>query len=191
MDQENVKGSTAAFCTFSPFKSRLERWMEWAVFKGAPGATEAVRERRFLHYAYFVRISPRQLKRAQIAAHERLRAGALLFISAYNGSAELYFRGFSQKLSQPMNRLWEGCTGWKGAEIYENLDRFIQTYRRRSQFHFNAYEETSSNVRGALRLRDELDELIATTYDDPSAFLAGYRRAAQIAWGNQAEGWAP
>jgi hypothetical protein len=184
VDQEIVKGSTTAFCTFSPFKSLRARLWEWVVLKGSPVNNEPVRARNFLHYAYFARVLPSHLERAGIAPRGKLRFGALLFISAYNGSAEAYFRGFSEHLHEQMNSLWEGCTDWETAKVYENLDRFITMYRRRSGFYFNAYEDRSSNLRSALALRAELDELIATAHGDPVEFLEGYRRAAQVAWGN-------
>ena len=181
--EDNVKGATAAFCTFSPFKSGWARRWHWVVQKAAPRATQQVRLRRFLHYAYFVALSPRDLARANIPAKAALRPGALLFLSAYNGTAEVYFRGFSEKLPDQMNDLWGGCTDWENAGKYENLDRFITTYRRPVGFHFNAYPDKSVNVRAALKLRLQLDELLAATHGDAREFSRRYRRAAQSIWG--------
>jgi len=186
LKDDNVKGATTAFCTFTPFKSRCARALHWVVLKGAPVNTEKIRLRRFLHYMAFAAVSPRQLKRAQIPLHPRLRSGAMLFISAFNGNAEPYIRGFSENLAGQMNDLWRGCVDWLGAEEYDNLEKFIEQYRRRADFHFNAYPDASVNLLTALRLRAELDELVALAHRDPKGFLDGYRRAAQVAWGRPA-----
>ena len=179
---ENIKGETTAFCVFAPFKSWEDRLYSWFVMKGGPVATEEIRRRRFLHFMSFMRISPKSLKRAQLPHRGPLASGALVFISAFNGQAKVYVRGFSEHLGPQMDLLWRGCAGWTGPAVRE-LDMFVDGYSRRADFHFNAYPDTSHNLRVALRLRAELDELVALALHEPSRFLDGYRRAAQTVWG--------
>lgn len=186
MKDENVKGAATAFCTFTPFKSWTASLWHRVVLEAAPVNTEKIRALRFLHHMCFAIVTPRALKRAQLPALRGLRWGAMLFISAYNGGAEPYFRGFSNNLADEMHELWRGCVDWKGAHDYDALEKFIESYGRGSNFYFNAYPDSSVNLRTALRLRAELDELIALAHRAPAQFLDGYRRAAQVAWGNAA-----
>jgi hypothetical protein len=183
--EDNVKGETAAFATFSPFKSRWGRFWELVVFKGAPSANKAVREREFLHHAFFANVSPKALERAGIPVTGTLKHGALLFFSAYNGDAEIYFRGFSDKLYDKMNELWKNCRDWKDARKYKDLDAFIRTYRRPADAFFNAYGESARGIRRALRMRTELDELVAKAHVQTDAeFEKSFRDFAQKIWGN-------
>lgn len=187
--RENVKAETAAFATFSPFKSHLHRHWERVVFALSPLAAAEVRKRKFLHYAYFASVGPRRLERAGVPKGT-LRHGALLFLSAFNGDAEAYFRGFSEKLSPQMNDLWSGTVGWKDAKVYENLDAFIARYRRRVAFYSCRYPDRSSRVRGALRLRAGVDELLAVGRSSTSSdltFRRAYEAVAQRLWGNADE----
>jgi hypothetical protein len=184
--RENVKAETAAFATFSPFKSHLHRHWERVVFALSPLAAAEVRKRKFLHYAYFIGLSPRRLRRAGVPKAE-LRHGALLFLSAFNGDAEAYFRGFSEKLSLQMNDLWGGNLDWKDASRYENLDAFIARYRRPVALYSCRYRDRSTRVRGALRLRAGVDQLLALARSpggDESSFRQAYERLAQTVWGN-------
>jgi hypothetical protein len=184
--RENVKAETAAFATFSPFKSRFHRHWERVVFALAPLASAEVRKRKFLHYAYFVSLSPRRLRRAGVPKHE-LRHGALLFLSAFNGDAEAYFKGFSEKLSLQMNDLWGGNVDWKDAAVYAHLDAFIARYRRRVDFYSCRYPDRSTRIRGALRLRQGLDQLLALARSPSTSDVAvrdAYEQLAQAVWGN-------
>jgi hypothetical protein len=184
--EDNLKGDTAAFATFSPFKKWWGRFWEQVVFKCAPSANQAVREREFLHYAFFVNVTPRQLARAGISGARSLRHGALLFISAYNGDPEIYFRGFSDKLYYNMNKLWEGCEDWQDAKNYRNLELFIRSYRRPVNVFFNGYAESAKGIRRALRVRTQLDELIAAAHSptDGPEFAKKFEHVVQVIWGN-------
>jgi hypothetical protein len=184
--RENVKAETAAFATFSPFKSHLHRHWERVVFALSPLAATEVRKRKFLHYAYFISLSPRKLRRAGVPK-AALQKGAFLFLSAFNGDAEAYFRGFSEKLSPQMNDLWGGNSDWKDASVYDNLEAFIARYRRPVTFYSCRYRDRSTRVRGALRLRDGIDQLLALALSpggDESSFRQAYERVAQTVWGN-------
>jgi hypothetical protein len=185
--EDNVKGETAAFATFSPFKKWWGRFWEVVVFNGAPSANKAVREREFLHYAFFANVSPRALRRAGIPTNGSLKHGALLFMSAYNGDPEIYFRGFSDKLYDKMNRLWESCEDWKDAQKYRDLDTFIRSYRRPVNTHFNRYGEGAKGIRRALSMRIGLDELIAIASEtDERQFAEKFKEFTQKIWGNPA-----
>jgi hypothetical protein len=184
MKDDNVRGATTAFCTFTPFKSFWARIWHFFVLKGAPLATDKIRNLRFLHYMSFVTVTPKHLKRAQLPDQKRLRSGAMLFISAYNGAEDTYFRGFHSDLDNQMNSLWGGCVDWMGAEEYKRLGEFIAAYRRHSDFHFSAYPDASKNLRVALRLRAGLDDLIDVAHrDSKQEFLKAYRQLAQVVWG--------
>jgi hypothetical protein len=125
------------------------------------------------------------LKRAGLAS-DRLRHGGFLFITAYNGDPETYFRGFSDQLSAAMDALWGCCVDWKGAAPFPHLDAFIRTFSRRSNFFFSAYPDTSTRIRASLVLRREIDNLRAVAFADVSddEFKAAFDRVAQLHWGN-------
>jgi hypothetical protein len=185
--RENVKAETAAFVTFSPFRSWLGRQKERLVFALAPGAEVEVRKREFLHYAYFISLSPRRLRRLGIAKKAPLRHGGFLFLSAFNGDAESYFRGFSEKLSAQMNDLWGTSVGFRDFAKYEHLDEFIKTYRRRVNFYTTSYRDSSKRVRAALRLQSRLDRLLSAARSpvlDDASFAEAYERTVQAVWGN-------
>ena len=155
------------------------------MFGGAPSANKAVREREFLHYAYFVNVAASDLRRIGIETKGSLEHGGLLFISAYNGDPEIYFRGFSDKLHYNMNKLWEGCRDWKDAKRYKDLDAFIRSYRRPVDAFFNGYAESAKGIRRALRMRVHLDELIAAARSQSDAeFKRSFDRFVQVIWGN-------
>jgi hypothetical protein len=185
--EENFKAETAAFATFSPFKSRLHRYWEWFVLKAAPRVASQVRAQKFLHYAFFARLSPKTFRRLGLSDDRLLSAGAFLFVSAFNGDAQAYFRGFSEKLSPAMNDLWNTSVGWRDAARYENLDAFIRTYRRYVTFYYSAYEDSSNRVRAALELRGDVDRLAraaASPEFDDAAFRRAYDDVVQTVWGN-------
>jgi len=185
---DNVKAQTTAFITFSPFKSRWHRHFTALVLVGANTRTSAARGPEFLHTARFARVSPRQLARAGLAA-EKLRDGALLFLSSFNGDPESYFKGFSNPLSGVMNDVWSHCVDWKDAKSFANLMGFIDAYRRRSQSYFNAYPTGSKRIRASLVLRRQLDKLHALAHSsDETAtgdreFAQAFEHASQLLWG--------
>jgi hypothetical protein len=182
MKEQNAKGATTAFSTFTPFRSWWARFTHWFVVQAAPVATDQIRRQRVVQHMSFFSVGPGALKRAQMAGTKRPSSGAMLLISAHEGKTEPFIRELSATLAQGMNRLWGGCVGWKGAESYDDVSAFVEAYQRRADLHFNAVALTSSRSRAALRLRAEIDELIALAHRDPSQFLQGYRRAAQVAW---------
>jgi len=186
---DNVKAQTNAFITFSPFKSPLARFVSAGVLLMARTKTAEARKPEFLHTARFCRVSPAHLARAGLSG-DNLRAGALLFVSSFNGDPESYFRGFSEKLAPVMNDVWRYCVGWAGAEKFEHLTSFIEAYRRRSQSYFNAYPTSSKLVRTSLVLRRQLDQLHALAHSSDKsengdrAFAAALAHTSQLLWGN-------
>jgi hypothetical protein len=183
---DNVKGRTAAFATFSPFRSHWSRFEERVALFFAPTRDAAARKPEFLHTAHFSRVSPRQLRRAGLWS-DNLRHGALLFISAYNGDPESYFRGFNKELYAVMDEVWSRCVEWEGAQDFNDLNTFIQKFCRRSNMFFNAYPDQSKRIRKSLVLRRQLDKLLALARSDASQaeFKHAFDRTAQLHWGNQ------
>lgn len=183
---DNVKGRTAAFATFSPFRGFRHRCLEWVALAFAPGNDPAARNARFLHTAHFSPVSPRQLRRAGISGHA-LKHGALLFISAYNGDAESYFRGFNDKLFEVMDEVWMRCVEWRGAKDYKDLNAFITKFCRRADAFFNAYPDESTRIRASLVLHRQVDRLCAIAQSNASdeEFKRALIAAAQIHWGNK------
>jgi hypothetical protein len=186
---DNVKAQTTAFITFSPFKSQADRWFSALVLLGAHTQTAGARKPEFLHTAHFSRVHPKDLARAGLSGHN-LRAGALLFVSSFNGDPEAYFRGFSEKLAPVLDDVWEHCVDWLGAEKFANLIAFIDEYRRRSQSYFNAYPTSSKQIRMSLVLRRQLDKLNALAHssdegeDGDRAFADALAHTSQLLWGN-------
>jgi hypothetical protein len=186
---ENVKASTRAFTTFTPFRSWLHRQLERLPLIGAVTAEPEVRKRKFLHHAFFVRLSPRHFRRIGLPTDGPLKDGGLLFVSAFNGEAEDYFRGFSNDLHEPMDQIWSHCVDWETARVFDNLQRFIARYRRRVSMFYNSYEDTSTVVRDTLRVREALDQTleVASSSATDEEFQRAYRRLARVAWGTPAE----
>lgn len=182
---ENTKGPTTAFATFSPYKSYRDLVGSFCSLGLAWTKTAGARELRFLHTAHFSVIPPWKLRRAGIRG-DATRAGALLFVSAYNGDPEKYFRGFSDNLAKVLDTVWRWCVDWKGAHPYSNLRYHIERYERPSPAFFNAYPDTGSRVRASLVLRRQLDKLYAQAIsrDGDAAFKASFDRISQNHWGN-------
>jgi hypothetical protein len=182
---DNTKGATTAFATFSAYRKASNRYRSLLALALAPLRTADARKPAFLHTAQFVRLSPRQLRRAGLSG-PGLEPGALLFISAFNGDAETYFRGFSDDLYKVMDQVWRDCVEWQNAKPYPLLAAFIEAFRRRSNSFFCAYPAASKRIRSSLRLRRQLDKLCALALSGASdeAFKAAFERAAQLHWGN-------
>jgi hypothetical protein len=182
---ENTKGPTTAFATFSPYKSYLDLVGSFCSLGLAWTQTAGARELRFLHTAHFSVIPPWKLRRAGIRGRAT-RAGALLFISAYNGDPEKYFRGFSDHLASVLDTVWRWCVDWKGAHPYSKLAWHIERYQRPSPAFFNAYADTSPRMRASLVLRRQLDKLYAQALspDSDAAFQASFNRISQNHWGD-------
>lgn len=186
---ENTKGQTTAFATFSPYKSFLAPY--WGVVRshisllGAWTQTTSARHLKFLHTAHFSVVSPRKLRRAGLRG-EGIRRGALLFMSAYNGDADVYFRGFSDNVASTLNTVWGGCVDWADASNYPHLDYHIKRYQRPTLAFFNAYPDSCSRMRHSLVLRRQLDKLYAQALSNDSAeeFKASFDKIAQCHWGN-------
>lgn len=194
----NTKGSTTAFATFSPYKSKASRFWSQVTLRLGDINTAAMRKEKFLHTAQFCPVTPKQLRRAGLAS-KGLEQGGLLFMSYFNGTADDYFRGFAKDLWKQMDDVWCWCTGWTTTEPpvgraadtnFKNIGVFIQKYERRSASYFNAYPDGSASVRAALVLRREIDELQALAVDQPgvsdSQFAEAFARMSQRLWGNGA-----
>jgi acyl carrier protein phosphodiesterase len=103
--------------------------------------------------------------------------GGVLFVTAFNGDAEVYFRGFSNNVADAMNAVWSHCQNWTNASPYKELDTFIRRYRRPVTAHFNAYPQRTVSLRAALELRTELDLLVRdASRITPHEFKARYDR---------------
>jgi len=182
---DNTKGPTTAFATFSAFRATKNRYRSFLALALAPTRTVQARKPAFLHTAQFIRLSPAHLRRAGLAG-PTLDAGALLFVSAFNGDDETYFRGFSDDLYPVMDQVWRDCVEWQGAHPFKLLSGFIESFRRRSNSFFNAYPAASKRIRTSLILRRQLDKLHALALSDASdaEFKAALDHAAQLQWGN-------
>ena len=183
---DNLKGPTVAFATFSHFKSEVHRVWEALVLVGARRMTKAVRGLKFLHTAHFCRVSPEHLRRAGLAPTGRLEAGGLLFMSAYYGDADAYFRAFSDKVPETMDAVWNTSIGWTAAAPYSHLDAFINANRRVANCFFNAYPDTSQRMRASLTLRRGIDQLHRTAFSDENdqSFEDALHELAMRHWGN-------
>jgi hypothetical protein len=180
---DNKKHATAAFATFSPFKSRRSRLKEWIALFFAPGNDEVARKPAFLHTAQFCVVSPSHLRRVGLTS-PRLKYGALLFMSAYNGDPESYFRGFNKDLFTVMDEVWMHCEQWHGAREFAKLNTFIQKFRRESQVFCNAYPGTVKHVRAGLVLGRQIDDLLAVARAGSSdEFKREFEKLVVSQWG--------
>lgn len=182
---DKLKGQTAAFATFSYFKSCWSRMLERVVLMGAFQHTAKVRAMEFLHTAHFCRVTPAHLKRTGLSLDEQLKRGGLLFLSTYNGDGDEYFRAFSRDVPGPLDDVWGRCVGWKQASPYPFLRAFIQANRRDTQMFHSSYPDTVPRIRASLRLCRDLDDLHAVAANgDDAAFEQAFRRVAMRHWGN-------
>jgi hypothetical protein len=177
--------TTTPFSTFSPFASRTGSWGSILSLVLAHGEDENIKRLAFLHHARWTRLTRRALKKAGFTPDELPPWGAFLFVSAFNGEGSTYIRGFSEKLGEKMNALWGGCSNWTDAKNLDGLFDFINTYSRKIDLFYDAYEHTAAELRAALRLRSRVDALVelADSLDDDT-FKARYLQVAQEMWGN-------
>ena len=154
---ENEKGHAQAFSTFSPFKSWIGRQVQRLVYAGAPDRELDIRDRKFLHYAYWLTLTPAALIRAGLAKEDRPKHGALLFVSGFNGRADQYVNAFSEHLHSQWTRCGRSVRSGKARGELDRLNRFIARHRRRADVFFNAYGYDAPRVRAALLLRRRLD----------------------------------
>jgi hypothetical protein len=160
---------TTPFATLSPFKSLVHFWWERVVLAGASltrNPEPAMRERSFLHHAYWLRLRARSLRASPGAAVGG--AGALLFMSSFTGNQADYLRGFTASLPGEMDLIWDCSKDWPGASNNPECARFIGKYQQLSHMFFNAYGASGiRDVRLALLARTKLDEF-ATEFADAS-----------------------
>jgi hypothetical protein len=148
---EDVKASTAAFITFTPFRSWLHRKLARLSLIAAFVAEGDRGKRRLLPNAFFVRVSPRHFRRIGLPTDGPLRNGALLFSGTVGAEREGHPRGFAEAL-QGFDRIFSHCIDWLSP-------RFIARYRRPVSMVYEAHAGAST-VRGALRVREALDETL-------------------------------
>lgn len=156
---ENHKGRADAFSTFTPLKSRLSRFVQKLVYAGAPERDPQIRDRGFLHFAFWTTLKYRDLANAGIPESDNPKHGALLFVSAFTGDPDEYIAGFSEHLHDEMDALWNESVEWAGAADTKKLNWFIQRYCRSVNLFFNAYRDDVKGLRNAVTLRRKLDEL--------------------------------
>jgi len=173
---------TTPFATLSPFKSLLRLAFEYVVLSGAAVSRipePKVRERKFLHHAYWLPLWPKKLRASPTAPFDP--SGALLFLSSFTGSQPDYLRGFTASLPEEMDWIWNRSKDWPGAANNRACAEFIAKYHQSAQMYFNAYGDAGvRSVRLALLARDELDEF-ATEYANASdqQFEAAFRQLAR------------
>ncbi|HKO47304.1 MAG TPA: hypothetical protein VJV79_06255 [Polyangiaceae bacterium] len=172
---------TTPFATVSPFKSVLRRGWERLVLAGASVSRQpepTMRERRFLHHAYWLRLLPASLRASGTARVSG--PGALLFLSSFTGNQPDYLRGFTASLPMEMDLIWDCSTDWPGAANNSECAKFIGKYQQSSQMYFIAYGDAGvRDVRLALLARAKLDEF-ATEFADASdqQFESAFERLA-------------
>ena len=172
---------TTPFATLSPFKSVFRRAWERLVLAGASVSRHPepiMRERKFLHHAYWLRLLPDSLRASQTAPVGG--PGALLFLSSFTGNQPDYLRGFTASLPKEMDLIWNCSTDWPGAANNSQCAQFIGKYQQSSPLYFNAYGDAGvREIRLALLARSKLDEF-ATEFADASdqQFELAFKRLA-------------
>jgi hypothetical protein len=179
--EETTKGYLGAFTHFAPFKSLWAFLWQRNVLFSAPQHDDEARKLGFLQYAHFTRVSRGELKRAGI---EGIKYGGVLFMSAFTGDANVYFREFSDKVPVPMSAVWNGCVGWTNATPYPELEQFIERYRRPAAAFFHGFPLPIGGTRRALELRAGIERLVEIARKDPAAFEREYAALALSHWGD-------
>ena len=179
--EETTKGNLGAFTHFVPFKSFWAYlWQKFVLFS-APQHDDEVRKLGFLQYAHFTRVPASAFQRAGV---EDIPHGGMLFMSAFNGDANVYFRAFSDKVPVPMGALWSGCNGWTSATPYPELEQFITRYRRTANAFFHGFPLAIGGLRKALELQADIEDLVEVARDRPFEFEKKYESVVMHHWGD-------
>jgi hypothetical protein len=160
-------GVASPFATLSPFKSCYHFLKEAVVLGGARFFRKpepAMRQRAFLHHAYWIRVPSKNLRSSPAIAVSP--AGALLFLSSFTGSQADYLRGFTASLPTEMDLIWDCSTDWPGAEDNAKCAAFIGKYGQAAGAFFNAYGTSGvRDLRRAISARLKLDEFATELAD--------------------------
>jgi hypothetical protein len=182
---EDPTPGTRAFATLSPFRNHLFELWEKVIYlnSGALRIQEPImRALTFLHHAQWVTVpGNRRGRRAKGSLPAR---NSLLFMSYFTGDLFDYLRGFTTKLSTPMDLLWGPCEAWPKASNYSGTVAFIQKHQRAVEIYYNGRGELNVGAaRVSLETRKKLDKLRADVERGISEaeFLAAYIDVANTA----------
>jgi hypothetical protein len=179
--------STSAFAMLTPFKGALARVLEGLVLFAASclrGHEPAIRARRFLHHAYWVRLPGRVFGHGSPKSGSA-RNGALLFVASFAGKVS-DAAGFMRAHPIELDRIWKKSVHFPGATQYDDCLAFARRYERHADVSFDAYDAGVDEIRSALLLREKLDRLgmlHGGATDDE--FLRAFEDLVKPAWGEQ------
>ena len=175
----------SALALLTPFKGTLARALEGVVLLAADclrGHEPSIRARRFLHYAYWVRL-PRRVFRREAPRSLSERYGALLFVGSFAGKVS-DAAGFMRAHPLELDRIWERSAHFPGAAHYDDCLAFARRYERRPDVSFDAYDASVEEIRTALRTREALDRFdLEHAPDSDEDFVRALRDAVASSWG--------
>jgi hypothetical protein len=181
---QSTGSSASAFAMMTPFKGAVARALEGAVLFAASvlrGHEPAIRARRFLHHAYWVRL-PARAFRGGARGSRSSRRGALLFVGSFAGKVS-DAAGFMRSHPLELDRVWQHSEHYPGACHYDDLLAFARRYERHAEVSFDACDAGVDEIRSALRLRESLDRLsLDHGADDDEAFCRALHAVAASLW---------
>lgn len=176
---------TSPFGTQTFFRSEFGRVLTGLGLKllGAVRPERDARSLNSLHFAYWVVVSRRRLRKILSAANPRIDKSALrpqmLFLSEFSGDWEDYLLGFNRVLIQALDFVWGFSVDWqRNAKLSDYLE-FVRRYQIVTRYHFQAYGRSASvhEVRDALHLSEVLERFALEVEGlEPSNFDAAYER---------------
>ncbi len=109
---------------------------------------------------------------------ERLHYQYLMFNSNFNGGFSQYFDTFSQVVEVQMNDIWQACQGFPNANPVTPFTEYATTNQYDCDYYYHAYPgATSTDVRSALRLREQLDDFeLRFANAEPAVFAEEYSK---------------
>jgi hypothetical protein len=156
------KPVTSAFATLTPFRNKAFELWERVIYVNSWGLRvqePTIRALTFLQHAQWVTVPKSRRGRR---ANGPMPRTSLLFMSYFTGDLFDYLRGFTTKLSESMDLLWNPCAEWPNAENYAGTVAFIEKFRREVQVYYNGRGELNVGAaRVSVETRKKLDKLRA------------------------------
>lgn len=180
----NIAGKAYAMNLITPIAGPLmtlaNKFIFWLV--GTPvfrNKLEGLKTLSMIHYARWVIVRGDQLPHLDARQpREQLRYSYMLFFSNFNGSWAQYVDSFSAAIPSGLDLLWWRNVGWPKSVPEQPFHRYVSANQLYTNHYYNAYPMAASNdVKAALRVKGELDQLIAATERaTPEQFASAYTR---------------
>jgi hypothetical protein len=162
-----------------PLPRWLTRRLTWTPLGKVRRVQDDLMALSFIHFARWV-IIPRDgfPRLAPEQPRENLSYDYLFFESNFNGDWEKYIGAFSQVIPGGMDNIWRWSVKYPMSRPIGPFLKYIRNAQYDTDYYYSAYPGASTNdIRGALRLQQELDAFAASSESlAPVEFAAAYQR---------------